>query len=126
MNHHLGRKLPAVARLASRTKHRSLLRLPGSTRVGSFFVRGIPSASSMVHALHLGQNLLPSLIPHSMRLKLPLPVETRYGRVPLIYSLSVAPGTQTLLGARSLVLGWVSTLTYWRPPLFLGTARKTR
>jgi hypothetical protein len=44
----------------------------------------------------------------------------------LIYSLSVAPGTQTLLGARSLVLGWVSTLTYWRPPLFLGTARKTR
>jgi hypothetical protein len=46
--------------------------------------------------------------------------------VPVIYSLSVAPGTQTLLGARSLVLGWVSTLTYWSPPLFLGTARKTR
>jgi len=46
--------------------------------------------------------------------------------VALIYSLSVAPGTQTLLGARSLVLGWVSTLTYWSPPLFLGTARKTR
>jgi hypothetical protein len=46
--------------------------------------------------------------------------------VPVTYSLSVAPGTQTLLGASSLVLGWVSTLTYCRPPLFLGTARKTR
>ena len=34
--------------------------------------------------------------------------------VPYIYSLSVAPGTQTLLGA--ILLGWVSTLTYSREP----------
>ena len=38
-----------------------------------------------------------------------------FATVPYIYSLSVAPGTQTLLGARSFVLGWVSTLTYWSP-----------
>ena len=45
---------------------------------------------------------------------------------PLIYSLSLAPVTETLFGARSLVLGCGPTLTYCRPPLFLGTARKTR